>query len=186
MDIQGSFFSPWELDSQGYGANVKAYYLNITNPASEQMGYKALRMFQGQNNAGVKAREYLESLGYDGVNNSNEEYIAFDSNQIKLIDNTNPTENEDIRLSLSKSNEEQAPGRFMNEDIAYRDDSQSIQDNANDIAPVTTEFDDVTAGGLFFLLSVFTGLVHFLREFFSLLNTKCCWRCFRALPQISF
>ena len=105
MDIQGSFFSPWELDAQGYGENVKAYYLNITNPASEQMGYKALRMFRGQNNAGVKAREYLESLGYDGVNNGNEEYIAFNSNQIKLADNLNPTDNEDVRYSKKGDNE---------------------------------------------------------------------------------
>lgn len=81
MDIQGSFFSPWEIDAGGYGPNVKAYYLNITNPADEQTGYKALRKFQGQNEAGIKAREYLESLGYDGVNNGNEEYIAFNSNQ---------------------------------------------------------------------------------------------------------
>lgn len=99
MDIQGMFFSPWELDAKGYGSNVNAYYINITNPASEQMGYKALRKFQGQNNAGVKAREYLESLGYDGVNNENEEFIAFNSNQIKLADNLTPTENEDIRFS---------------------------------------------------------------------------------------
>lgn len=99
MDIQGMFFSPWELDAKGYGSNVNAYYINITNPASEQMGYKALRKFQGQNNAGVKAREYLESLGYDGVNNENEEFIAFNSNQIKLADNLAPTENEDIRFS---------------------------------------------------------------------------------------
>lgn len=99
MDIQGMFFSPWELDAKGYGENVNAYYINITNPASEQMGYKALRKFQGQNNAGVKAREYLESLGYDGVNNGDEEYIAFNSNQIKLADNLIPSENEDIRFS---------------------------------------------------------------------------------------
>ena len=99
MDIQGMFFSPWEIDAKGYGSNVNAYYINITNPASERMGYMALRKFQGQNNAGVKAREYLESLGYDGVNNSDEEYIAFNSNQIKLADNLTPTENEDIRFS---------------------------------------------------------------------------------------
>ena len=99
MDIQGMFFSPWEIDAKDYGSNVNAYYINITNPASEQMGYKALRKFQGQNNAGVKAREYLESLGYDGVNNNNEEYIAFNSNQIKLADNLTPTENEDVRFS---------------------------------------------------------------------------------------
>lgn len=49
MDIQGMFFSPWEIDAGGYGPNVKAYYLNITNPADEQTGYKALRKYQGQN-----------------------------------------------------------------------------------------------------------------------------------------
>ena len=98
-DIQGMFFSPWELDAKGYGPNVEAYYLNITNPASEAMGYKALNMFKGQNEAGRKAREYLESLGYDGVNNGNEEYIAFYSNQIKRTDNINPTENDDTRFS---------------------------------------------------------------------------------------
>lgn len=100
MDIQGSFFSPWDTDAGGYGGNVGAYYLNIKNPASESMGYKALNKFQGQNNAGVKAREYLESLGYDGVNNGGEEYIAFRSEQIKRIDNKNPTSDPDIRFEL--------------------------------------------------------------------------------------
>ena len=87
MDIQGSFFSPWEIDAQGYGGKVGEYYLNIVNPASEAMGYKALKKFQGQNGAGIKAREYLQSLGYDGVNNGGEEYIAFESNQIKSVTN---------------------------------------------------------------------------------------------------
>lgn len=100
MDIQGMFFSPWELDAQGYGKNVSAYYLNITNPASEALGYKALNMFKGETNAGVKAKEYLQSLGYDGVNNGDEEYIAFYPEQIKLVDNTSPTESKDIRYSL--------------------------------------------------------------------------------------
>lgn len=57
-------------------------------------------MFKGENNAGVKAREYLQSLGYDGVNNGDEEYIAFYPEQIKLVDNTSPTESKDIRYSL--------------------------------------------------------------------------------------
>ena len=83
--------------------DVKAYYLNITNPADEQTGYKALMKYQGQNGAGIKAREYLESLGYDGVNNGNEEYIAFNSNQIKLIDNATPTDKSDIRYARNTS-----------------------------------------------------------------------------------
>ena len=102
MDIQGSFFSPWEIDAQGYGGKVGEYYLNIVNPASEAMGYKALKKFQGQNGAGIKAREYLQSLGYDGVNNGGEEYIAFESNQIKSVTNQTPTENPDIRYSMRR------------------------------------------------------------------------------------
>lgn len=111
MDIQGMFFSPWDLDAKGYGANVSAYYLNITNPADEGTGFKNLKMFMGQNNAGINARERLISLGFDGVNNSNEEFIAFYPNQIKSIDNLNPTEDNDIRYSdrysdLVRSNEQ--------------------------------------------------------------------------------
>lgn len=87
MDIQGNFFSPWEIDAQGYGSNVRAFWLNIRNPASSSVGYKALNMFKGQNGAGIKAREYLIKQGYDGVNNDDEEYIAFDSEQIKSVDN---------------------------------------------------------------------------------------------------
>ena len=122
MDIQGMFFSPWELDAGGYGGNVGAYYINITNPASESMGYKALQKFKGQNGAGIKAREYLESLGYDGVNNGNEEYIAFNANQIKLTTNLNPTESEDIRYSE----------RVTPADIAGFDkEAQDIIKNAN-------------------------------------------------------
>ena len=104
MDIQGMFFSPWELDAQGYGKKVGAYYINLKNPADESTAYKALNMFKGQNNAGIKARDYLIKLGYDGVNNSGEEFIAFYPEQIKsatdnigTFDGSNP----DIRYSKS-------------------------------------------------------------------------------------
>lgn len=120
MDIQGSFFSPWEIDAGGYGENVGAYYLNIKNPASESEAYRALKKFQGQNNAGVKAREYLESLGYDGVNNGGEEYIAFDSNQIKRVDNLKPTADPDVRYSLREGVEKDVE-KVLN-DFDYRDD----------------------------------------------------------------
>ena len=82
MDIQGMFFSPYEIEAEGYGSNVGQYYLSIQNPASEGMAFKALNMFKGQNNAGVKAREYLEKLGYDGVVGY-DEVIAFEPTQIK-------------------------------------------------------------------------------------------------------
>ena len=131
MDIQGSFFSPWEIDAGGYGSNVKAYYLNITNPASEQQGYAALRKFQGQNNAGVKAREYLESLGYDGVNNGDEEYIAFHPEQIKEIQNESPTDNPDVRYSrnLDSSGRELSEGQqsFFSESKIRDDEGRLLR-----------------------------------------------------------
>ena len=89
MDIQGMFFSPWELDSKGYGANVRASFLNIRKPANEGQGYKALNRHRGQNGAGVKAREDLIAAGFDGVNNSDEEFIAFEPNQIKSVTDNN-------------------------------------------------------------------------------------------------
>lgn len=106
MDIQGAFFSPWEEDAKGYGKNVGAFYLSIQNPADEQTAYKALRMFQGQNEAGKKAKEWLEAQGYDGVNNEGEEYIAFHPEQIKsATDNigTFDPKNPDIRYSLRET-----------------------------------------------------------------------------------
>ena len=89
MDIQGMFFSTWELDSKGNGANVRAFFLNIRKPANEGQGYKALNRHRGQNGAGVKAREDLIAAGFDGVNNSDEEFIAFEPNQIKSVTDNN-------------------------------------------------------------------------------------------------
>ena len=85
MDIQGSFFSPWEIEAGGYGENVGKYYLNIQNPAPEDVAYAALNRYKGQNEAGKKAREYLISQGYDGVANY-DEFIAFYPEQIKSSD----------------------------------------------------------------------------------------------------
>lgn len=142
MDIQGNFFSPWDLDAQGYGENVRAFYLNITNPAPEGIAYKALNKFKGQNGAGIKARKYLESLGYDGVNNSDEEYIAFYPHQIKSVDNEDPTDNPDINLSLSKPGEDIPADGYavygrdvkLQEGIApIREDIQDIKNALSDL-----------------------------------------------------
>jgi hypothetical protein len=112
MDIQGNFFSPWKIDAQGYGSNVRAFYLSIQKPASSSVGYSVLKKYQGQNNAGIKAREELEKLGYDGVNNDDEEYIAFDSNQIKSVDN---------RGTYSKDND----------NIYYQSEESGVADRIN-------------------------------------------------------
>ena len=103
MDIQGNFFSPWEDDARGYGSNVRRFFLNLRNPADENTGYHSLHEFEGQNGAGVKARERLVALGYDGVNNGGEEFIAFSPEQIKSATEnvgTFDAGDPDIRYSL--------------------------------------------------------------------------------------
>lgn len=112
MDIQGMFFSPWNDDARGYGSNVRAFYLNITNPANESTGYKALNKFQGQNGAGIKAREYLVSAGYDGVNNEDQEFVAFDPNQIKSADAVTYDNNGNVIPLSERFNEEKEDIRF--------------------------------------------------------------------------
>ena len=80
MDIQGSFFSPQEIDAGGYGPNVKAYYLNITNPADEQTGYKALRKYQGQNGAGYTENDGNVDLREEDNRKSRNTRLNYDEN----------------------------------------------------------------------------------------------------------
>lgn len=156
MDIQGSFFSPWELDAQGYGKYVGAYYLNIINPASEGIAYKALNKFKGQNGAGIKAREYLESLGYDGVNNSDEEFIVFYPEQIKSADPVTYDGDGNV-IPLSK--------RFNegNEDIRYSaDDALLVEgdpDYADTLSRVREDARRYSAGKLEERISSFDGRI---------------------------
>ena len=127
-DIQGMFFSPWDIDAGGYGPNVRAFYLNITNPADERTGYKALNAHKSENYVGIKAREDLEKAGYDGVNNSDEEYIDFTSEQIKSADPVTYDDNgEVIPLSQRFNTEKQ--------DIRYQE--------REDITPSREELDEL-------------------------------------------
>lgn len=133
MDIQGNFFSPWKIDAAGYGPNVRKYFLNITNPANESIGYRALNKFKGKNNAGVKAREYLESLGYDGVNNENEEYIAFYPSQIKSADPVTYDDQGNVIPLSERFNPEQEDIRYSERDYDTPTDTDLLM-NASESA----------------------------------------------------
>ena len=122
MDIKGSFFSPWDIDAAGYGPNVRAFYLNITNPAPEAVAYKALNSHKGENGAGEKARNDLIKMGYNGVNNSDEEYIAFYPEQIKSADPVTYDDNGEV-IPLSE--------RFSeSKDIRYSVKDETLQASA--------------------------------------------------------
>lgn len=94
MDIQGMFFSPWDYESEGYGKNVRAFFLNIKNPATGSKSYEVFSKYTSENYAGIKARDELEHSGYDGVASGNMEdedleFIAFEPNQIKSATDNN-------------------------------------------------------------------------------------------------
>lgn len=105
---------------------------------SYEEGIKALRTDSGYKRAtedsNKKLRELLQSKGYDGIvyKNSFEgtggnSYIAFSSNQIKEVYNTNPTSNPDIRYSLSDNQ-----GRELTkEQQEYFKDSKVRDENGN-------------------------------------------------------
>ena len=98
----------WEAVNEG-GIDVERLKANINN------------LYLEDNNGNLVGnevtRQIIESLGYDGIidntvstkfNMNLEEgtthYIVFKPNQIKSIDNQNPTDNPDIRFSLSDEN----------------------------------------------------------------------------------
>ena len=58
--------------------------------------------------------DIIKDLGYDAINiyeNGKSNYIVFNPNQIKNVENLNPTENPDINMSLSNQNQDIAPVR---------------------------------------------------------------------------
>lgn len=71
----------------------------------------------------INSLNYLKSIGYDGFIfpiGNNYEIIALDSNQIKSIDNLNPTTNDDIRFKKNdaeSTNEETKVSRFQDKSV---------------------------------------------------------------------
>lgn len=95
MDIQGFFFYADENAGAEYGKRVIPAYLDITKPyvidSAEKMN--AIPWDQSTEGAGVRAREWLKSKGYDGVvrkaefmGDSSDEWIALDESQIISAD----------------------------------------------------------------------------------------------------
>lgn len=121
----------------GDNKNIKSVYLNIQNPYiidSMDTLNEFNKMYLKDSNEQIKyMKEYKENylnkllddstkeikeMGYDGVifkafgNFRNNEYVAFYPNQIKNIDNTNPTSNADIRYSKVENNNEIEYNKF--------------------------------------------------------------------------
>ena len=126
MDIQGMFFSPWDYESEGYGKNVRAFFLNIKNPATGSKSYEVFSKYESENYAGIKARDELEHSGYDGVasgdmEDEDLEFIAFEPNQIKsATDNNGVFSPDDANIYHQKDS--------LDNDMADGDNESRISD----------------------------------------------------------
>ena len=123
---KGFYFTEDFEDAEGYSVDdvedtsnseIKEVYLNLKNPyiVPKDTSYSSgmLEKMLGVEGS-YSIQQKLKSMGYDGViyaNPAHNEYVAFYPEQIKSVDNLNPTDNPDINLSLSNQNEAIAPSR---------------------------------------------------------------------------
>lgn len=97
----------------------------------KKMGYDGVINYIQSNDMGVLQEEEIGNYGY--------EYIAFESNQIKNVDNLNPTDNPDIRYQLG--NNEVAPTSGWN----VRSEDVRLQSAFKDaIAPIQEQVQQLT------------------------------------------
>ena len=77
-------------------ANVFKAYLNIKNP----LRVLTTELFDEEGVAEIEKQ--LKGGNYDGIIDELGNYVVFESNQIKLTDNTKPTESDNIRYDISE------------------------------------------------------------------------------------
>ena len=102
----GFYFTPNKLKFE-YDY-PKTTYLNITNPATTDELINSIIKREYELFETIKDKKEIllqiqKEFGVDGIiDKSRNNIVAFNSNQIKNVDNTNPTSNADIRYSLSE------------------------------------------------------------------------------------
>lgn len=123
--------NPLELDYLNGGG--LAYNIRKINPLIEADIYKR----DGQID-GYKVRRYLLENGYDGIH-VGDTWVAFNSNQIKSVENANPTaEDPNIFRSLSQQNETVS----KNPNLTYSEDIKLQVEEA--IAPLKEQINELT------------------------------------------
>lgn len=133
--LWGSGFYFSNRDHDFYGKNVIKGYLNITNPlvmrdfksikeiadyldiVERNFFYEPDGLIRVSYNQIGQFTSHVIDKGHDGVvadhGNGVYEYVIFEPNQIKNVDNTNPTENADIRYSIDTKEDNTSNARAL-------------------------------------------------------------------------
>lgn len=98
---------------------------------------KGIRLIRVLNENGINSTKVLQDFGFDGVieayGNDIDQVVAFNSNQIKNVDNTNPTSNPDIRYSQNNETWQE----YLNKNYKNTGRGETIKDVK--LAPVKNE-----------------------------------------------
>ena len=151
---KGFYFSTDYESAKDYGASsvnegetiVKEVYLDIKHPFDAYGDYrqefsdlkekynlddeilsKGFRLIEVLNRDGHDSTAILQEKGYDGII-QDDEYVVFESNQIKNIDNENPTTNPDTRYSLSADIDNKGK-KLSEEQKEYFKNSKVVDEN---------------------------------------------------------
>jgi hypothetical protein len=133
--LWGSGFYFSNRDHDFYGKNVIKRYLNITNPlvmrdfksikeiadyldiVESNFFYEPDGLIRVSYNQIGQFTSHVIDKGHDGVvadhGNGVYEYVIFEPEQIKNVDNTNPTENADIRYSIDTKEDNTSNARAL-------------------------------------------------------------------------
>ena len=145
MDIQGFYFSA-DMDAESeYGSVRYDTYLKMDNPfiVDSTEKRKAIPFDMSKENAGIIAREWLQSHGYDGVIRKAEyygaeadEYIVFDSSQIKSAEPVTYADDEygegDVIPLSERFNAENEDIRYSDRDIEVYDRTAILKESTID------------------------------------------------------
>lgn len=139
-------------DEVGKYGNVQIYnvYLDMKNPYfinESDVEYDSNTLSVAlETETNYQATNLLKQQGYDGViynfEGGTKEYLVFNPNQIKNVTNQNPTNDPDIRYSLSEEGEQIAPSR---NDVFGRDirlEIAPLQEEVKALTETVTELKD--------------------------------------------
>jgi len=148
MDIPGFYFSNEKQNWQDMGGNLMSVFLNIKNPIKGKPSSKG---------EGSKVRKQLISAGYDGAISIDEEmyeteYLAFNPNQIKSVNNRGEWSLKNLNIFESKEKKmkeemiEIKKEVQINEDIILEvgDKIQVLKEDRSIFTTVYARDDDIT------------------------------------------
>ncbi len=105
--VNGSVLTKAEIQAMSKADKVSVYLDYLTSLGTKEVLSNMVRAFPYGKQSDLLA-SMRNRLGYDGIveefKPGQYQYVAFSSEQVKTIDNQNPTTNPDIRYSLPKGN----------------------------------------------------------------------------------